>query len=252
VNCLTGVTLDDTNGVGAAVSTTPTTCTVVNETTITATFPSGIKPSYTGWNVRVTNSIGTNATSTVKLVVKAGLLVSEILTHSGGGSGDDNEYVEIYNPTATSLNLSTLGVGFHVRTAAGTNTNLTLTYTRTTIPSRGFFLITSTGTANNDSWDGQQDAQYNSGIAQMVDNGGVYISLSTTANAKVIDKVGWGTQAANGFETTALPNISNAFQVSRKPAGGLGHATDTDVNSVDFNAQTSVLTHRNSLSAPQP
>ncbi|HUS32072.1 MAG TPA: hypothetical protein VMZ53_26415 [Kofleriaceae bacterium] len=246
VSCPSGVTLDDTNNIGTPVSTPATSCTVDSGTQITATFPSGIRSSYGGWNVKVTNAVGTNTTSTVKLVVKAGLLVSEILTHAGGGNGADHEFLELYNPTASALNLSTLGVRLHVRTQGGTNTQLALTYTRTTIPSRGFFLITSTGSNNSDRWDGFQDAQYNSATADLVDNGGVYISLSTTANVRPLDKVGWGTQVANGFEGTALPNISPTFSVSRKPNSS-DASTDTDANATDFNPQTTIISPKNSL-----
>src|SRR5207245_2709480 len=66
VTCPGGVKLDDLNGAGAAVSTATTNCTVDSSTQITATFPAGIRTNgATGWNVLVTNSFGSNATSSV-------------------------------------------------------------------------------------------------------------------------------------------------------------------------------------------
>jgi hypothetical protein len=252
------VTLDDTNNIGGAVNTSATTCTVNSGTQITATFPVGIRPNYGGWNVKVTNAVGTNATSTVKLVVKAGIVVSEFLTHAGGGNGADHEFIELYNPTATSLNLQSLGFSLHIRNATGsTDTALTPNYSstgslRNSIPAHGFFLLESSGSGNSDPWDSLHDAQYSTTTVDLVDNGGLYISLSATNNLKPLDKVGWGTQPATGYETTPLPNVSQQFSVQRKFTGAGGTVTDTDVNSTDFNAQSTVYSLRNSGSPAQP
>jgi hypothetical protein len=253
VACPTGVRLDDLDGAGSLVATPATTCTVDSGTQITATFPAGVRTNGTsGWNVRVTNAVGTNATSAVRLVVRAGLLISEVYTGSSGPNNATREFIEVYNPTATQLNVSTLGLRLHIRSAAGANTNLPLTYLFTVIPSHGHMLLVSTDSKQQDPWYGKRDATYNASTAQLIDNGGVYLSLSATANALVLDKAGWGTQPAPGFEGTAHANIPLDSSAQRKPAGGQGAATDTDVNASDFLAPSTVITPRGSLDPPQP
>lgn len=251
VTCPGGVKLDDLDGVGVAVGTNPTSCTVDNDTQITATFPAGIRTNAsTGWNVIVTNMVGSNATSAVKFVPLAGLLVSEVYVGTSGNA--THEFVEIYNPTGTSLDTTSNGIALkmHIRNGGGSDTNKTLTaVTGAVIPSHGFLLIVSAASTNADAWFANRDYTY---ADALVSGGGVYISLSSTANAKVIDKVGWGTQPAFGFETTALPDISASNSVERKPAGGQGHAVDTDVNANDFNAQSVTLTPRGTADLPQP
>lgn len=253
VVCPGGVKLDDLDGVGAAVGTSPTSCTVDNDTQITATFPAGIRTNAsTGWNVIVTNTIGSNATSAVKLVPIAGLLVSEVLI--GATSGADREFVEIYNPTATAIDATSNGIflRLHIRNSAGTDSGKTLNaITSGGVPSHGFLLLGSSQSAA-ESWYSKVDFTYTASSNALVANGGTYISLSTTAGAKVIDKLGWGTQPAFGFEGTAIANLTTDNSAERKPAGGQGHATDTDVNANDFNSPSTTLTPRGTADAPQP
>jgi hypothetical protein len=70
-------------------------------------------------------------------------------------------------------------------------------------------------------------------------NGSAYLSLSTTSGAKVIDKVGWGTQPAGGFEGTATDDIPNTQSIQRISAAT--PTTDNDVNSTDFNAPSATI-----------
>jgi hypothetical protein len=252
VACPMGVKLDDLDGAGLAVSTHPTACTVDSDTQITATFPAGIRTNgATGWNVLVTNMIATNATSAVTFVPIAGLLVSEVYTGTVGNT--DHEYVEVYNPTSLPIDTTAatgIGLKLHIRSSGGADTNKTLTFVTTgVIPSHGFLLVVSSLTDVNDAWYANRDVTYS---AALVGNGGVTISLSATADAKVIDRVGWGTQPAPGYEGTAATNVPSNQSIERLPAGGMGHATDTDVNSADFTAPSTTLTPRGTVDTPQP
>jgi hypothetical protein len=251
VACPAGVKLDDLDGADVPVGTTPTTCTVDSDTQITATFPAGIRTrGATGWNVIVTNIVGSNVVSAVPFVPVAGLLVSEVYT--GSVANTDHEYFEIYNPTSTPIDTTAAGIGLrvHIRSSGGVDTNKALTLVTTgIIPSHGFLLMVSSLSDANDAWYQSRDYTF---TANLVGNGGVYLSLSTTNNARVLDKCGWGTQPAFGFEGTALANIPSGQSAERKPAGGMGHATDTDANVTDFNAVSGVLTPRGSADAPQP
>jgi hypothetical protein len=252
VVCPAGVKLDDLDGIGNAVGTAATACTVDSDTQITATFPAGIRTNgATGWNVRVTNTASTNATSAVPFVPIAGLLISEVYTGTTGNT--DHEFLEIYNPTSKSIDTTAgtgIGVRLHIRNSGGTDTGKTLTAVTTgVIPSHGFLLFVSSVSDTNDAWYASRDYTYS---AALVANGGAYISLSATKDLKVLDKVGWGSQPAGGFEGTAAANIASDSSSERKPAGGLGHATDTDSNVDDFLAPTTTLTPRGTADAAQP
>lgn len=251
VACPDGLALDDTDGAGAAVGTKPVSCTVDSDTQLTATFPAGIRTNGAiGWNVRATNMTGTNATSAVRFVPKAGLLVSEVYTGTTGAT--DHEFLEFYNPTATAIDTSAAGIGLrlHVRSSTGADTNKTLTaVTAGVVPSHGFVLFASSASDAGDAWYAHRDYTFS---ASLVGNGGVYVSLSATAEAKILDQVGWGTQPAGGFEGAAAANVPSDQSSERKPAGGAGHATDSDDNAADFNAPSTTLTPRGTADAAQP
>ncbi|HEX4515611.1 MAG TPA: hypothetical protein VH054_18820, partial [Polyangiaceae bacterium] len=187
VTCPTGVKLDDLDGAGTLISTPPTSCSVDSDTQITATWPAGLRTNgSTGWNVLVTNTVGSNATSAVKLVPLAGLLVSEVYTGTSGNT--DHEFIELYNPTSASIDTVALGLKLHTRASGGADTNKTLTaVTTAVVPSHGFLLIVSSVSASGDAWFPSRDYTY---PASLVADGGAYVSLSATKDAKVIDKVG--------------------------------------------------------------
>lgn len=249
-----GIALGDLNGIDEPVGTRAASCTVDSDTQITATFPAGIRTNgATGWDVIATNTAGSNATSDVHFVPRAGLLISEVLVGAASGSAAaSREFVEIYNPTGTSIDTSAAGLNLrlHVRAGTGSNTHKPLTaVTDGIIPSHGFLLFVSAASEATDAWYGARDATFTAGL---VGNGSAYISLSATANLLVIDKAGWGTQPTHGYEGTALADVPSGQSAQRKPAGGAGHATDTDDNSADFNAPSAAITPRGTASAPQP
>lgn len=258
VSCPTGVRLDDTNGAGAAVNTPATSCTVDSNTQITATFPAGIRTNGAlGWNVKVTNSVDTNATSAVKLRPVAGLVISEVQLGRGGAGGSTHEFIELYNPTGQAISLGSLGVQVHLRGTNGTDTTLVLSFRapapqHSSIPSHGFLLIASSTSDAADAWFAERDATYDPANGELVADGGAYVSLSTTAQAKVLDKVGWGNQAAAGREGTATADLSNNTSIQREPANGAGATTDTDDNSADFLAPTTSTTPLGTSAPPQP
>lgn len=243
------VKLDDLDGAGAAVGTAATSCMVDSPTQLTATFPAGIRTNgAAGWNVLVTNVIGSNTSSSVKFVPVAGLVVSEVYTGTSGASS--NEYLEIYNPTSKSIDAKTLGIRLHTRNSSGTPANKMLAWvTNGVVPSHGFLLFVSSASTATDDWYAARDATFS---ASLVSNGSAYISLSTGDDAQIIDKVGWGKQTAGGFEGTAASDVASNNAIERKPAGGAGHAVDTDDNSADFTAPSTTRTPRGTASGAQP
>lgn len=248
VPCANGVRLDDLDGIDNPVRTAATNYTVDSDTQITATFPAGIRThGAAGWNVIVSNSFGSNVTSVEKFVPRAGLLVSEIFI--GTSDATDHEFVEVYNPTASRLNASTLGFRFHVRNSSGGDSAKGLNKAKGTnevcIPAHGFLLLVSSN-AMNESWATHADYLWTVGAPTLAGNCGVYVSLSSVPDVKVIDKVGWGSQPQYGYEGVRLPTMTNDFSAERKPAGDWGHATDTDTNRNDFLPQSTNITPRGS------
>ncbi|MGH7282403.1 MAG: beta strand repeat-containing protein, partial [Polyangiaceae bacterium] len=192
VTCASGtIVLDDLDGAGTAVGTPANSagCSVDSDTQITATFPAGIRTNGgTGWNVIVNNRGLQNTTSSVPFVPVAGLLISEVLDSNGTGK-TTHEFVEIYNPTATSFKTkpaSTVLLHMHVRgsgaTPADTDKTLGLINGSTgEIPSHGYLLIISSASVSPEQWFTNGDYSYSASSNSLVDDGGVYISLSGTA-----------------------------------------------------------------------
>jgi hypothetical protein len=264
VSCPTGVTLDDQNGLGTVINTPASSCTVDSDTQITATFPAGIRTNgLTGWGVLVKNTTGNpSASSAVKVVVKAGLLVSEVQMGVNGGGNNTREFFELYNPTGNDIDVTNipggLSMSIHFRAGAAMDSLVAVTLvsgsSHRTIKSHGFLLICSTQ-STADPWYTHRDGTYDANVTELVGNGGLYVSFSTTAQAKVIDKLGWGTVGPGGYEGTALATLSNGnptASVQRKPAGGAGDATDTDSNVSDFTALSPTITPKGTIDGIEP
>lgn len=186
----------------------------------------------------------------------AGHVVISEVYGGGGNSGATytNDYIELYNPTTSAVDLS----GWSVQYASATGTSWQVTNLTGSIPARGFFLI--------------QEAQGTGGttplptpdvigvIAMSGTNGKVALVNTTTAlsgtnpstDPSVVDFAGYGT--ANGFEgSAAMPALSNTTSGERKAklnstvdsmqTGGAdelrGNGWDSNDNSADYIIRTS-------------
>jgi hypothetical protein len=89
-------------------------------------------------------------------------------------------------------------------------------------------------------------------VGELGASSGMYISLATAAQARVIDKLGWGNVQQPWSEAHSTNNLGNDDSVQRQPAGGAGAATDTDNNKNDFNPPSSGITPLGSSAPPQP
>ncbi|MDD5043736.1 MAG: lamin tail domain-containing protein [Patescibacteria group bacterium] len=166
------------------------------------------------------------------------------------GATADDEFIEIYNPTTSSIDFETLPLKLHIRNSNGTDQNRALTFFNKTILPHGYFLIgPSSGYTGNISLDATYSATSGN---KLVPNGGIYISKSTTADTDIIDKVGWGSQPTPGYEDSPWPEplISNQ-SIERRPGGEDGNGEDTDNNYDDFSPQ-SIPNPENSSSPPRP
>ncbi|MFQ5797508.1 MAG: lamin tail domain-containing protein, partial [Bacteroidota bacterium] len=169
------------------------------------------------------------------------LVVSEVQT---AGTSTQDEFVELYNPTAAPVNLA--GWRLARKTSSGTESNLLTSFPAVSIPARGFLLIAS---AEYDTIAHEMilpDVLYSTSQRLAADN---TVILYSDAAVSIVDKVAMG--AATDREGIAAPNPVTNGSMERKarssstPAalgdGGIdafaGNGFDTDNNANDFVAQ---------------
>lgn len=184
------------------------------------------------------------------------VVISEFATRGLAGNAV-GEFVEIYNPTDASVNIS--GWKLEYRSAAGSSYSALITVPQGTVMlPKSFFLFAGP------TWAGTPAADVAWVTSGLADNGGLRIS---TAASVAVDRVGYGT--GNDPEGTAAPNhgeTANDNSVERKAsaastaaslaAGGAealaGNGWDSDNNAADFVAQTGGRSPQSSNSGTEP
>jgi hypothetical protein len=190
-------------------------------------------------------------------------VISEV--YGGGGNGGatyQNDFIELYNPTSSPINLT----GWSVQYASTSGTTWQVTNLSNSIPAHGYYLIKEASNAAVGSLLPTADA---TGTIPMAAGAGkVALVSSTTALSGscptgLIDLVGYGT--ANCFEgTSGTGTISATLSAERKAnstsgaatmiVGGvdeyLGNGQDTNNNSADF--ITRVPQPQNSANGVEP
>lgn len=187
-------------------------------------------------------------TNPVESAIALNLVISEIKV--AGVSDVDDEFIELYNPTSSPVNLA----GWRVTrmTSTGTESNLIASMSGT-IPAHGFFLLANDESPASPS----ADLIYASAVA--ANN---TINLYSDAGNTLIDRVGFGT--ASIFESTPAAQPSAGQSLERKAnsastvesmTSGIdvleGNGEDTDNNGNDFIIRTSP-DPQNSLSQIEP
>ncbi len=112
------------------------------------------------------------------------LIISEILV---GGEKTDEEFIEIYNPTANSINLETLPLKLHTINSGGTDTNKNLTFNNNIIPANGYFVISSK--EYKEKFNDIVDAFYGGGV--LAKGWSIYISKNQEKSTGVLDIIKW-------------------------------------------------------------
>ncbi|MGE5041909.1 MAG: lamin tail domain-containing protein [Candidatus Levyibacteriota bacterium] len=170
------------------------------------------------------------------------------------GKTATDEFIEIYNPTSSSINLG----GWKLKHAipSGTVSGLVANISGT-IASHGYFLVSSPNYSGNVL----PDQLYSSSGYSITDNNTI---LLFDNNEVLIDKVGMGTATDKEGEGSA-PNPSNGMSIERKSFfssdlesmvhGGIdefsGNGEDTDNNVEDFILR-GASEPQNSLSIKEP
>ncbi len=149
------------------------------------------------------------------------IVISQV---QASGVNASDEFVELYNPTSSSVNLS----GWRLRSenqGGGTFNNLVSSMSGV-ISAHGYFLVTSPGYTGPTASDESYSASSSAFTANST------IILYSDAAVTLVDKVGMGT--AVDFESSAAAAPTAGGSIQRKVDETGGHGQDTDNNSADF------------------
>lgn len=151
------------------------------------------------------------------------LLISEVM--AGGASASD-EFVEIYNPTATTLPLEGLELIYVSASGATVTRKGEWPAGAPGIPPGAHLLVANEAGA----FASLADLTYANGLATTGGSVALRIRDATTA----IDAVGWGTAASAWLEGSPAPAVAAGHSLERLPGGPAGSGQDTDQNLADF------------------
>lgn len=198
------------------------------------------------------------------------IVISEVMIGLNGAP--EKEFIELYNPTGESIDLSEYKL--HTRNSTGKeDTSKKIDFTpnnnSNTIPAHGFFLIASSQYSDIPI---VPDATYTAASDGMVANGSVYISLNDDELVDIIDTLGYGDHTTEGkdtnqksYESYPFSRIDSNKSAERKAnfnstaetlaVGGTdekyGNGWDSDNNSQDFVLQATP-NPQNSGSSKEP
>jgi uncharacterized repeat protein (TIGR01451 family) len=153
------------------------------------------------------------------------VVISEFRTR--GPSGANDEFIEIYNPTNASINISNWQI--RVLTSTGTEATRVTINSGTELKPGQYYLVANTTASTGYSGTVTPDQTYTTGI---VDGGGIALYNGATK----IDSVGLNTTYTTYTETTPLSALNsdsnNSYQ--RKLGGAFDSCQDDNNNVSDF------------------
>ena len=186
------------------------------------------------------------------------LVISEALIDgvNESSSSNNDEFVEIYNPTPTAVDVSNWTLDYRSASNTSTYSNKYAFPSGTMIQPHGFYLIGGGGVSNRDN--------SSQSILMGLGNSGGGIFLRNSSGT-VIDLLGWGTAVAGNYEGTVCPKADQGVSLERKAkststsasmgiGGGdefAGNGYDTDNNADDF-VQRTTPQPQNSASPVEP
>lgn len=163
------------------------------------------------------------------------LVITEAYLNGGSaGATFTNKFVEIYNPTSSSIPLT--GKSLQYRSPTGTgNAGNTCALTGS-VAAGGYFLVQGGSNGANGAalpTPDQVCGSVNPGAA----GGTLFLSSGAAAtmptDASVVDRLGWGTSNAPEGAVASVASVTTSLQRTKTPL-------DTDNNSVDFTLATPV------------
>ena len=173
-------------------------------------------------------------------LVEAGghLVLSELMT---GGASASDEFIELYNPSASELPLEGLEVVYVTASGATVTRKAAWSAGAAGVPPGAHILI-----ANGAGiFAGIADVAYANGLAAT----GGSVALRVIGAATAIDAAGWGNATSTWQESRPAPAPAAGSSLERLPGGVGGSGQDTDDNLIDFVVQL-VPDPQNSSSPP--
>ncbi|MBL7952327.1 MAG: lamin tail domain-containing protein [Flavobacteriales bacterium] len=160
------------------------------------------------------------------------LVISQVYTQGGSvGATYSRDYVELFNPTSGSINLTSHFLGYWSATG-GSGGQLALSGS---VGAHQYFLVALASGANGAALPTADQSATSPNLAAAAGRVVLYTGTSTTTipapnAANVVDFVGYGTTAATfeGGGPAGVPSLTNALH--RTNSG----CTDTNVNSADL------------------
>jgi YD repeat-containing protein len=157
------------------------------------------------------------------------VVISEFRTR--GVSGGYDEFVELYNMTDSSIDIS--GWKIDASNGAGGVATRIVVNPGTTLPAHGNFLATNNIASGGYSGTVAGDQTYTAGIP---DDGGIAVLKPDNA---IVDRVGMSNGSAFKESRALNPLTDNLNQsYERKPGGATGSSLDTNDNPSDFQVRT--------------
>jgi len=183
---------------------------------------------------------GVVALATTSAASPAGdaVVISEVYGGGGGstaGAAYNRDFVELYNPTAAAVDLSTMSVQY--KSATGTTWQVTA-LTGSIAPHATFLVAEGTaGSAGPDlpaaDVSGSINLAQGAGVVVLAKQTSALTGIPTgsvTGNQAIADLVGYGS-TANTYEGAPTATLTNATSAARSATGA-----DTDVNATDLSA----------------
>lgn len=145
-----------------------------------------------------------------------------------GGANARDEFIELYNPTATPVALEGWRLSKRTGTGAREENLVTLFPTLTIAPHASVLVAHPEG-----SFASSADQKYTTQSSLANDNALVlYGPAAADGQRAVVDLVGFGTVTSK--EGTAAPNPPSGQSLERKPGAADGNGQDTNDNAADF------------------
>lgn len=190
--------------------------------TVVVSIPAGAAQDLVGNG----NTAGTSADNSVtfNLVSPTSVVISEFRTR--GPDGAEDEYIELYNPTSSIVDMS--GWKINVSNDTGTISTRATIPASTILRSGQYYLIAKSGSGG---YSGVVPANltYGQGIT---DAGG--IALVKPDNITIVDQVGVGANSAYKEDTYVSLSPASGESYERKLGGSSDSCQDTNNNREDF------------------